>query len=118
MARQLGCPTANIAVEQGVIIPSLGVYFAETECDSLRYPSIVCINDGRSGFNLKMEVHLLGQDIDLTEKTLEVVLLTKTRDLVPFESNEQMSQLIASDIKQAREWFADRQALSVDTATA
>ena len=31
MARNLGCPTANIAVEQGAIIPGLGIYVGETE---------------------------------------------------------------------------------------
>ncbi len=118
MATKLGCPTANIAVEQGVIIPALGVYFAETECDSQRYPSLVCINDGRSGYRLKMEVHLLGVEKDLTSKRLSVVLLKKTRDLVPFESDEQMSELIAKDMVRAKEWFANRQALSADVAAA
>ncbi len=107
MASQLGCPTANIAVEQGAIIPALGVYVGEAEVDGTRYPSLICINDGRTGYNLKMEVHLLDQsNIDLTGKHLQVILFQKLRDLVPFPGNEEMAQMIAGDLTNAKQWFA------------
>lgn len=106
MASQLGCPTANIAVEQGAIIPALGVYVGETEMDGQRYPSLVCINDGRTGYNLKMEVHLLNQkDINLTGKRLHVVLFEKIRDLIPFPGDDEMSRIIIEDLTNANEWF-------------
>lgn len=106
MASQLGCPTANVAVEQGATIPALGVYVGETEIDGVRYPSLICINDGRTGYNLKMEVHLLDQhDVDLSEKRLNVVLFEKLRDLIPFPGNEPMAEMIKEDLSKAREWF-------------
>lgn len=105
IATGLGCPTANIAVEQGVIIPALGVYVAETTIDGEAFPSLVCVNDGRTGTNLKLEVHLLGVCRDLTGKHLSVNLLEKTRDLVPWEGAEQMRDLIAKDVEFARAWF-------------
>lgn len=106
MATKLGCPTANIAIEQGVIIPGLGVYLAVAVLDGVRYPSIACINDGRTGNHLKMEVHLMGVNKVLDGKRMRVSLLQKTRALVPFEDNESMARLIAKDLEQAREWFA------------
>ncbi len=106
IATGLGCPTANLAVEQGVIIPSLGVYVAETVLEGSTFPSVVCVNDGRTGTNLKLEVHLLDIRTDLSGKQLSVRLVRKLRGLVPWESEEQMSALIAKDLGDARAWFA------------
>lgn len=105
IATGLGCPTANLAVEQGVIIPALGVYVAETVLEGDTYPSVVCVNDGRTGLNLKLEVHLLDVCKDLTGKQLSVRLIDKQRDLVPWKDAEHMRALIADDLTRAREWF-------------
>lgn len=106
MATRLGCPTANIAIEQGATIPALGVYVGETEVDGIRYPSLICINDGRTGHNLKMEVHLLDQQkIDLSEKRLTAILFEKIRELVPFPGEEEMAEIIKDDIACAQQWF-------------
>ncbi|MBI5370110.1 riboflavin kinase [Candidatus Uhrbacteria bacterium] len=107
IAAQLGCPTANVAVEQGAIIPALGVYVGEAEVDGQRYQALICINDGRTGYNLKMEVHLVGQkDIDFTGKHISVDLYEKIRDLIPFPGNEVMTEMIKVDLENARKWFA------------
>lgn len=106
MASGLGCPTANIAIEQGAIIPGLGVYVGETQVDGKRYASLICINDGRTGYNLKMEVHLLGENIDLTGKFLKVDLFEKIREVIPFPGNEEMSVIIKQDLLDARDWFS------------
>ncbi|MDG1950404.1 MAG: riboflavin kinase [bacterium] len=108
MATGLGCPTANIAIEQGVVIPGLGVYVGEATMDGERYPSLVCVSDGRTGYNLKMEVHLLGENKDLINKRMEVNLLKKMRDIVPYESKEQMTELISQDISEAKQWFSEQ----------
>jgi riboflavin kinase/FMN adenylyltransferase len=107
MATRLGCPTANIAVEQGATIPAMGVYIGETEVEDVRYPSLICISDGRTGYNLKMEVHLLDQEgIELSEKRINVVLFEKLRDVIPFPGEEVMTAMIKDDLIKARQWFA------------
>jgi riboflavin kinase/FMN adenylyltransferase len=105
IARRLGCPTANIAIEQGIIIPALGVYVGQAEVDHVKYPALICINDGRTGINLKMEVHLLDQEKDLAGKMLSVVLLEKIRDLVPFPGEEAMTEMIKDDMEKSKAWF-------------
>lgn len=105
MARKLGCPTANIAIEQGIIIPALGIYVGEAEVDHVRYPSLVCVSDGRTGINLKMEVHLLDQEKELAGKSMTVVLLDKLRDILPFPGEEEMAKVIKEDMKKSRDWF-------------
>lgn len=108
MAARLGCPTANIAIKEGLLIPGLGVYTGEVDLESVRYPALVCISDGRTGLNLKMEVHLLGFNQDLTGKYLQVLLHEKLRDVIPFPGEEQMARMIENDLFQAREWFKRR----------
>ncbi len=105
MARRLGCPTANIAVEQGVIIPALGVYVGETEVDGRRYGSLICINDGRTGYNLKMEVHLLDQDMELNGKHIKVRLVDKIRDLIPYPGEKEMAEIVQQDMVKATAWM-------------
>lgn len=109
MATRLGCPTANIAIEQGVLIPALGVYVGEAEVEGVWHNALICISDGRTGYNLKMEVHLLGVDEDLTEKRINVVLHDKIRDIIPFPGEEEMSVIIAEDLKFAKAWAAERE---------
>ncbi len=108
IATGLGCPTANLAVEHGVIIPALGVYIAETVYEGSMFPSVVCVNDGRTGTNLKLEVHLLDISKDLAGRQLSVRLIQKMRDLVPWEGEEQMRSLITNDLDRARKWFSSQ----------
>jgi riboflavin kinase/FMN adenylyltransferase len=105
MATRLGCPTANIAIKGGLLIPGLGVYVGEADLEGVRHSALICISDGRTGFNLKMEVHLLGLNQDLTGKYLQVVLHEKLRDVIPFPGEEQMARMIEKDLFQAKEWF-------------
>ncbi|NQV90341.1 hypothetical protein HQ487_02940 [Candidatus Uhrbacteria bacterium] len=108
MATRLGCPTANIAIEQGVLIPALGVYVGEAEIEGARHNALICISDGRTGYNLKMEVHLLGVKQDLIDKRIDVVLYDKLRDIIPFPGDEEMAVMIAEDMEQARLWAQGR----------
>lgn len=105
MARELGCPTANIAIEEGIIIPALGIYVGEAEVDHVRYPSLICVSDGRTGVNLKMEVHLLNQEKELAGKSMTVVLFDKLRDIIPFPGEEEMAKVIKTDLEKSRAWF-------------
>ncbi|KKR04463.1 MAG: Riboflavin biosynthesis protein RibF [Candidatus Uhrbacteria bacterium GW2011_GWF2_39_13] len=105
MATRLGCPTANIAIKEGLLIPGFGVYVGETDLQGVRYPTLICISGGHTGSNLKMEVHLLGFNQDLTGKYLQVLIHEKLRDIIPFPGEEEMARIIQNDLFQAQEWF-------------
>lgn len=108
MATGLGCPTANIAIEQGVLIPALGVYVGEAQVEGTWHDALICVSDGRTGYNLKLEVHLLGVSPDLVGKRIEVVLLEKLRDVIPFPGEKEMATIIADDLKRAASWATAR----------
>jgi riboflavin kinase / FMN adenylyltransferase len=109
-ATRLGCPTANIAVEQGVVIPGMGAYVGEASFEGEVYPSLIFITDGRTGYHLKMEVHLLNQNLELFGKHMRVVVLEKLRDVVDYPGEEKMAEIIAKDIEVANEWFEQKEA--------
>lgn len=105
-ATQLGCPTANIALSSGGMIPALGVYVGEASVDHQSYYALICINNGRTGTPLKLEVHLLGFNGDLVGKYMDVVIKRKVRDLIPYPGEKKMAEIIAKDMAQARAWAA------------
>ncbi len=106
IATGLGCPTANLPIAHGAMIPGLGVYVASAELSGKTYPSVVCVSDGRTGNNLKLEVHFLGEYLELRGKFITVRLLEKRRGLVPWEGPEAMKTQIQEDVRDAKEWFA------------
>ncbi len=102
----LHCPTANIAIKQGDVIVGLGVYVGVAEFEAKWYPSLICVSGGRTGLNLKLEVHLLDQIIELRGKHLQVQILERLRDIVPFPGEVLMAEMIAKDMENARTWFS------------
>lgn len=115
IAASLGCPTANISIEHGGIIPGLGIYTGLTEFEGKTYPSLIVITDGRTGAELRLEVNMIDQCFgNLEGRTLTVHVFEKLRDSVPWESDEKIRQMFADDLHQARAWFAahpDKQSL-------
>lgn len=109
LARRLGCPTANLAPEEGQVIPGMAVYLGFATVDGASYPSIVCVNDSRDQHRLKIEVHLIDQDMELNGKRLSVELRERMRDLVEWPGEEEMCRMIKGDLAQARAYFASIQ---------
>ncbi len=104
-ATSLGCPTANLAPEEGLVIPGMGVYLGRTDFEGKQYPSVVCVGAGRDQSRFKIEVHLIDVCIDMSGKRLSIEIVCKLRDLIPWPGEETMRGMIADDLVHAREWF-------------
>jgi riboflavin kinase / FMN adenylyltransferase len=123
IGRGLGFPTANVEPENE-LLPAPGVYAAwtriqktedrglRTEKDSsvigspssVLHPSAVFIGE-RKTFNdsaTGIEVYLLDFDQDLYGQQIEVCLIKKVRDVIPFPSKEALIEQIEKDIAQIR----------------
>jgi riboflavin kinase/FMN adenylyltransferase len=107
LGRQIGFPTANIAVENEELPPS-GVYVVTVHC--ARFPAhglkgvanlgvrpTVEANAERS-----LEVHLLDADCELYGESLEVAFVKKLRDEQKFAGLEELKIQIARDVAAAR----------------
>ena len=108
IASNLGCPTANISIEQGSVIPGLGIYVGRTEYKGNKYPSLIIITDGRDGNELRLEVNMIDQKFgNLEGDTLVVEVYEKIRDNLKWESDEQVKKMFEKDLIQAHQWFKD-----------
>ncbi|MBI2551266.1 riboflavin kinase [Candidatus Uhrbacteria bacterium] len=105
LASRLGCPTANISLEQGGLIPGLGVYVGGARVLDHNYPTIVFISGSRGGQLLKLEVHFIDQNLELTGKHVRVRLFEKIRDIIDWPGDQVMADMLTQDVRQARAWF-------------
>ena len=99
--RDYGVPTANLMLGHDIGI-DFGVYAARTKCAAGIFNSTVCYGVGSPP---KFEVHLLGFDGNLLGKEIEVEILERISELVPWQSLERMRQKILHDIEMAKEIF-------------
>jgi riboflavin kinase / FMN adenylyltransferase len=104
LGRQLGFPTANVAVENE-LLPPLGVYAVEARIDSAWLPAVA--NLGRrptvaADADPSLEVHLLDWSGDLYGKDLEVRFTRHLRSEMKFASLDELKAQIARDIEAAR----------------
>jgi len=105
LGRQLGFPTANLAVTGMVMLPN-GVYSGSTTLAGQRYhvalniglrPTIASVTP-----ELRVEAHLLDFDGSLYGQELEVGIGEKLRMEKKFASPAELRQQIARDIAQVR----------------
>jgi riboflavin kinase/FMN adenylyltransferase len=103
--RQLGFPTANLAV-QGEITPASGIYAtrARVRGEARAYAGAASVGFnptfGDTGFTL--EVYLLDFEGELYGKTLRVEFLERLRPELRFDSVEALKAQIARDVEQTR----------------
>ena len=114
IATGLGCPTANLRLEEGLVIPAEGIYLGISTVDGTLYPSLACVGAGRDQNYFKIEVHLIDQKIDLQGKHLAIDLLKRTRGLVPWQNEEMMKEIIAKDMDEAYKWFEENKELIIE----
>jgi riboflavin kinase/FMN adenylyltransferase len=100
---QIGFPTANLdAID--TLIPAAGVYAGRTYVDGRSHWSAIHVGPNPTfGENmLKVESHILDFDRSLYGSVVEVDFISRLRDILRFESKEQLIQQLAIDIGAAR----------------
>lgn len=104
LGRQLGFPTANVAVENEQL-PPLGVYAVQARLDTQWLPAVA--NLGRrptvaSDAEPSLEVHLLDWSGDIYGKDMEVRFTRHLRDEMKFGSLDELKAQIARDVAAAK----------------
>jgi len=110
LARQLGCPTANVQLKRRRV-PLTGVYLVSAQIDGEIWPGVANIGvrptvagDGRA----HLEVHLLDFAGDLYDRRLTVAFHHKLRDEQRFASLEALKSAIDADVAAARAYWHDQ----------
>lgn len=97
--RQMGFPTVNQRLPQGLTVPKYGVYESRTEVDGVLYKSVTNIGI-RPSFELKeplSETHIFDYDGDLYGKTVRVELIRYIREERRFDSMEELKEQLTDD---------------------
>lgn len=108
LGRQLGFPTANIALPEGKVVLATGVYVGWARIGQAWLPAVS--NLGRAPTvseqgELRLEVHVLDGAHDLYGERLEVALGTRLRGERKFTSKDELKAAIADDCARARSWI-------------
>lgn len=107
--RQLGFPTANLAVENISVID--GVWAGWVHRASKFYAAAISIGTrptfyGRDGFRL-LEAHILNFDQDIYDEVISVRLVQRLRDIRQFDSIEALVRQLDEDVAVTRAWSVD-----------
>ena len=102
----LGYPTANLAVDPGMLVPQYGIYAGAARTiagDTHRAAISIGLNPHYGGAERRIEPHLLDFDGDLYGNRLVVELWQRLRDEQVFESEQELIDQIARDVEATRE---------------
>jgi riboflavin kinase/FMN adenylyltransferase len=108
--RELGFPTANVAVPEQICLPADGVYVGTyIGGDEVERPAAISLGRrptfyAESGM-LLLEAHLLDFEGDLYEQNARVRFLHRLRGQERFDSIEALVEQMERDVAAAREWF-------------
>lgn len=109
---KLDCPTANLAVEGGVLPPD-GVYAAAVRLENRLYPAAVNIGFaptfGWSEHKRRVEVHMLDFTGKIYGAPMSVELLSHLREERMFAGPEELKEQIGRDIATIRDYFLKRE---------
>jgi riboflavin kinase/FMN adenylyltransferase len=110
--QKLGFPTANLAVDEKMMIPADGIYAARVRWGTANHQGVVNIGV-RPTFEDHgeriVEAHILDFTGDLYGQTLEIELIRRLRLERRFESAEQLIAQMKEDIAQTRRLFDEQQ---------
>lgn len=100
LGRELGFPTANIAVS-GPVGAEDGVYGSRVEIDGRTYDAMSNLgcNPSVGGGERRLETHIFGFDGELYGRKLRVELLSKIREERKFDTIEELRAQIEADKK-------------------
>lgn len=98
--RELGFPTANLDVPEGLLVPPDGVYAGGAR--GLRAAVSIGTNPHFDGVERRVEAHLLDFDGDLYGERLVVEIWGLLREQRRFDSLEELIAAIDDDIEQVR----------------
>jgi riboflavin kinase/FMN adenylyltransferase len=96
----LGFPTANLAVQPGLLVPAFGIY-AGLALDHRAAVSIG-VNPHYGGHERRVEAFLLDYEGDLYGRRLVLELWQRLRDEQSFDSEQALIDQIALDVEATR----------------
>lgn len=105
--RDLGFPTANVPVEDGVAVPPDGVYAGHLVTDGAVLPAAISVgsNPTFDGQERRVESYVMdhGHDLDLYGRRVQVRLVERLRTMAAFDSIDALVAQMHDDVSAARD---------------
>ncbi len=115
LGRELGFPTANLAVSEDLPLTD-GVYRSRVELDDRWYDAMSNLgcNPSVGGSERRLETHVFDLSESLYGRRLRVELVEKIRDERRFATVEELREQIVRDREQIRKLIAAGEAVKED----
>lgn len=110
--KKLGFATANVDVENSGAVPKSGVYAGFALIDAEKLPAVIDIGTSptfRDVKKVEFHAHIIGFERDIYGKKIDVELIKKLREEVPFESTDELRTQIKRDIEEAVRLLREKQ---------
>jgi riboflavin kinase / FMN adenylyltransferase len=105
--RELGYPTANVETSNE-LIPPHGVYATTVSIDGIVHPGVTNIGlrpTFQDAAKTTIEVHVLGTERDLYDRTIRIGFVQRLRDERRFPDVDALKAQIDADVRRARRLF-------------
>lgn len=110
LGRKIGYPTANLKIEEDVVVPRAGVYNSIVNIGggNVRYKAITFVGISNLNNVLRVESHILDFSKMIYGEKIDVKLLKYVRDNIKVDSIDNLKVLLQKDENKARNYFKRR----------
>ncbi|HCX63629.1 MAG TPA: bifunctional riboflavin kinase/FAD synthetase [Eubacteriaceae bacterium] len=100
LGRQYAIPTANMRIEEDLIVPESGVYYTNIEIEGKRYHGLTNVgyNPTFQNHPFSIETYIFDFNREIYQKKIQVAFLKKVRDEKRFDSVEELMDQIKIDM--------------------
>ena len=102
---KIGFPTANLELDYPYVLPKIGVYMGFVKLMNSKYKALICVSTHPTIMELNaplIEVHLISYKGDLYGREIEVQFVKYMRDIIRFDSMEELKEQIEKDRDEAK----------------
>ena len=102
---KIGFPTANLELDYPYVLPKIGVYMGFVKLMNSKYKALICVSTHPTIMELnapQIEVHLISYKGDLYGREIEVQFVKYMRDVIRFDTVEELTEQITKDRDEAK----------------
>ncbi|MGL5634811.1 MAG: bifunctional riboflavin kinase/FAD synthetase [Sarcina sp.] len=99
LGRTIGFPTANLKVDENLVLPKIGVYYTNVDIDGEIFKGITSVgnNPTVNGDRITVETYILNFSKDIYGKRIKVYFIEGIREQIKFNSLDELKKQLEKD---------------------